>query len=265
MTITICACGETTRDGATFGDQCATNLTQALAEVPWLAEELNITASRQQGIDYRALGGAQSSETPLPIHLGASQAKTDLGEALFGLVTVCQSKQVRHQSPDDEHPAFSLESMAAWLLCRVDGLSLIEEGPHAVVDVVGAVDRARRVIDRAPDKLYAGRCGHETEGAECPEDLYAHQGARDIRCRTCGTTWDVSERRAWLLQEAEEVLAPAIEIARAVSWLGQAPLTPARVRQWASRGRLEVRGHNREGQPLYRVGDAIDLMAGGAA
>lgn len=262
MTENICTCGETTRDHAYVGDDCADKLAKALGDIPDLEDELEITMSRQKGVDYSQVGGTsvKSPEMPLPIHLGAVEARTHLRALLWSWALFCTTTGVRNSSPDgDALPGGSLYSMSTWLQWRVDGLTLVEKGPDAVSTIVEAVERCRRVIDRPAERLYAGRCGG-TDG-ECPEDLYAAKDSRGVECTGCGTMWDVSERRTWLLAEAEEVLGTATELARAVSWLGSAPLTAERVRQWAKRGRIEVKGHDRKGDPTYRVGDAIDLMS----
>jgi len=126
-------------------------------------------------------------------------------------------------------------------------------GPDAVDEITDAVADCRRVIDRAPERWYAGPC-------ECGADLYAKRRTGIVTCRECGHEYDVEARREWLLAEAEDRLANAATIARAVSWLGAEPLTSATVRKWAQRGRLLAKGHDGRG-PLYRIGDAIDLLA----
>ena len=63
-------------------------------------------------------------------------------------------------------------------------------------------------------------------------------------------------------RQPDQHVSTATELARAVSWLGADYLTTDRVRQWASRGRLVTRGHSLDGHPMYRVGDAIDLLSG---
>lgn len=285
MSEQICRCGQPTRDEAFVCDTCIDRLSIALGDVAWLAEELEVSVTQQQGIDYRRVGGSggrhaprgdvhiegdkssdpASSDSPAlgahmqgdPGNMSAADARSELRALLASWTLFAHETKVPNSSPTVGLPDIDLVALSRYLLWRVDGFSRLDIGPEIVDEIKGAVKRCYRVIDRPADKVYAGRCNDE-----CPTDLYATLGkAATIKCPTCGTTWDVKERRAWLLNEAEEVLATAVEISRAVSWLGAEPLTADRVRQWAARDRLTPRGHDRKGRPMYRVGDAIDLLA----
>lgn len=266
MTDQTCTCGRPTRDVAYVCETCIDNLARDLGEIPWLEDELETTTTRQQGINY-AGATSKGAEIPSPVHWGAADARRHLTELLASWVLFCSETHVANQSPDQTLPAPELVPMSRWLLWRLDGLALVDIGPEIIDELTNAIAKCRRVIDRPADKLYAGRCDSEYDAGEgqivtCPEDLYVRVGAKVVNCQTCGTPSDIPQRRARLLKEAEEVLATAVEISRAVSWLGTEPLTADRVRQWASRDRLLARGHDKDGRPMYRVGDAIDLLSG---
>src|SRR5690606_22826324 len=144
---------------------------------------------------------------------------------------------------------------------RVDGLGLHDIGPEAVDEITDAVAGCHRVIDRRPDRWYAGPCTAGADEGQGGTDPYALRSGGTVACRRGEAVYDVADRRKWLLEEAEDRLAHATEIARAVSWLGATPLTPDRVRQWAARERLTAKAHDSRGRALYRIGDAIDLLA----
>lgn len=272
MTENNCRCGKPTRDTNTVCEHCLDQLARALGEVPWTTEQLEISVTRQKGIDYRTVGGSKGgkkpAERPAPANWGASEARTHLHGLLVSWVRLCDADKVRHSSPDDTLPADNLIALSRWLLWRVDGLALHEAGSDAVDEITDAVAQCHRVIDRPADRWFAGPCNEEHDGVECGTDLYAKATSGDVKCRSCAAVYDVDSRRAWLLAAAEDRLASAKDLARSVSWLGATPLTADRVRQWASRGRIVAKGHD-GASPLYRVGDAIDLMAasprGGAA
>jgi hypothetical protein len=249
-----CRCGRPTRDAAYVCDGCADKLARALGEVPWLSDELETTITRQRALPTE--GGSRSTETPLPWHEAAADARRTLHGLLGTWVRFCDEEHVRHSSPRLGLPADRLPDMSRWLLWRVDGLALRDIGLEAVDEITDAVAGCHRLIDRRPDRWYAGPC--VTEG--CGADLYAQRREGAVRCRSCGEVYDVATRRTWLLGEAEDRLAPAHDIARAVSWLGAQPLTADRVRKWAERGRIVAHGHDGT-RPLYRIGDAIDLLA----
>ncbi len=94
----------------------------------------------------------------------------------------------------------------------------------------------------------------------CGTDLYAMPGDTQVTCPACGARYDVAERRAWLLDAAEDRLATTTEIARAITTLAGQDLTTERLRQWAARGRLTVRARTPDDRPLYRVGDVLSLL-----
>lgn len=257
--MTDCRCGRPTRDEAYVCDTCADGLSRALGDVPWLADELEITITKQRGLPTE--GGPAGSETPLPWHEAAADARRTLHGLLVTWARFCEEEQVRHSSYAVGLPEDNLPALSRWLMWRVDGLTLRDIGPEAVEEITAAVANCERLIDRRPDRWYAGPCVQEVEGSACGADLYAKRATGDVTCRSCGAVYDVAARREWLLAEAEDRLADCAAIARAVSWLGSEPLTHDRVRKWAQRGRLIPKGHDGR-RPLYRIGDAIDLLAG---
>lgn len=250
-----CRCGRPTRDVAYVCDHCADELSNALGDVPWLDTELEVTITKQRAIPTE--GGSASFEKALPWHEKASETRRELHGLLATWIRFCAEENIRNASPHHGIPDDTLQAMSGWLLWRVDGLTLHDIGLEAVDEITSAVASCRRVIDRRPDRWYAGPC--VTDG--CGADLYATRREGSVKCRQCEAMYDVAERREWLLAEAEDRLAPASEIARAVSWLGAEPLTGDRVRKWAERGQLVVKSHDGKGRPLYRIGDAIDRLA----
>lgn len=71
-----------------------------------------------------------------------------------------------------------------------------------------------------------------------------------------GAQYDVAERRVWLLDSAEDVLAHAALIARALSALGH-KVGVDRLYKRAERGRTVAKTVDMRGWPLYRIGDAL--------
>lgn len=260
--MTDCRCGRPTRDTLTVCDACADQLGVALGDIAWLVDELDTTITRQRALPTE--GGPTGAETPLPWHEKASEALRHLKAILVSWALFCDAEHVPHQSPANGLPDDTAEALSRWLLWRIDGLTRHELGPDAVDEITDAVAKCRRVIDRRPERWYAGPCtahpGGGEDSRECGSDLYAKRQTGDVECRDCGAVYDVAARRAWLLAEAEDRLADAATVARAVSWLGAVPLTPALVRKWAERGRIIAKGHDGS-RPLYRIGDAIDLLA----
>ncbi|MGH8867090.1 MAG: hypothetical protein ACRDYU_03730 [Actinomycetes bacterium] len=162
-----------------------------------------------------------------------------------------------HQLPTRGTPT----ALSAWLLTHMGDVRVHPAADEIATDIARVVARARRAVDRPPQRWYAGQCSATTDDGPCPTDLYADPEKSHIRCPTCGTEHEVKQRRQFLLDAAYDQLLTAHEMARAVSALGDVALTPERMRQWASRGRILPHGVNHEGRPTYLVSDAVDLLA----
>jgi hypothetical protein len=155
-------------------------------------------------------------------------------------------------------PADNIPSCCNYLLGYADRARVMEWGPEMLDEMDDLEAQLRRLVDRPADRWFAGPCD------QCARDLYAKTGAAEVACRECDLIYDVNDRRTWLLGQAEDRLVNATMLARAVSWLGAVPLTAARVWKWAERDRILVKGHETRGGrelPLYRIGDALDLLA----
>lgn len=92
---TECRCGRPTRDAAYGCDDCGDSLARALGEVPWLTEELEVTISRQKGVDYRGVGGSGSTERALPVVWGASEARAHLKALLVSWALYAHQEKIR--------------------------------------------------------------------------------------------------------------------------------------------------------------------------
>jgi hypothetical protein len=136
-----------------------------------------------------------------------------------------------------------------------------------LVDIAAAA-RIVAGIARGPSaQKYLGPCGADVLGEferECEGDVYARvyadgTVARTGTCRTCRATVETDERIAWLDGEVRGHAFRAAEIAQAYG------LRANTIRVWATRGVLVAHGHDRDGKPLFNVGDVLDLAAVDAA
>ncbi|MCW2920010.1 MAG: hypothetical protein JWN52_8078 [Actinomycetia bacterium] len=151
-------------------------------------------------------------------------------------------------------PADRTADLARWLMLHLELIRRHKAANEIVADVVRLVEAAERCVDRPPDLAYSGPC----DG--CGSDLYGRLGAAIVRCRECGQQYDVAERREWLLAAAEDTLAHAALISRALSRLGTS-IQVNRLYQWANRSQILAHGTDAQGRPLYRIGDVLDLLA----
>lgn len=258
-----CRCGRPTRDAAYACDTCGDDLARALGDVTWLNEELEVTITRQQGIDYRrgngGSGAQKPSERPLPGNWTASEARGHLKSILVSWALLCSEESVRSSDPRDGLPADDLVAISRWLLWRVDGLMLHEAAGDVTDEVVSAVTHCHRLIDRAPDRQYLGDCREpECVGGR----LYGRPGGSLARCTNCHTTTSADEIRKRLLGELDDRLCTAREIAELSTYLGL-KASREQVRKYVeylSRKGLVAKHPAFSDHSVYRFGEVYDLL-----
>lgn len=251
-----CSCGRPTRDDAFSCDHCGDLTARALGDVPWLADELEITITKQRAaIDG---DGAASAETPLMYHLPAAEKRDALRLALVTAVRFCVEEGVRNSDPGPEWPEDTMVAMSRWLLWRIDGLALNDMGEEITKEIRNAARDCRFIIDNPPERAYAGPC------PECRRDLYHRHGATDVKCRGCGSTFDVGEVNEWMSKRINEHMADRMVTAReGATLLGRLglPTEQGTIDKWRERGRLVEGGHNPKGHRLYRWEELLILAA----
>lgn len=144
-----------------------------------------------------------------------------------------------------------LEVLTRWVAGQLDWLRMRPEADQAFDEIEDACRRLIRIVDRPPDRWYAGPCGAE----DCTEPLEPVAGAKKITCPKCGAVHDPDERKAWLLDQIDEQETTAGAAAVALTALG-CRVSADLVRQWAHRNQLLPRA----GTKLYRIGDVRDLV-----
>lgn len=259
---TLCRCGTPTRDNASLCDPHASQLTQALAEVPFLAEQLEISRTRQ-----RASGGtAGSGDNTVPWDEKASQAIQALHATLHTWVRFCDEEHIPHQSPNRDLPADDDKAMSRWLMWRVDGLTLHELGPDAWEEITNSTADARRVVFRKPKpKVYLGACTVTLNHVECGHAVYANQGDLNGRCVSpdCRTEYPVKESHARLLKALDDRLLTAADVATTATYM-DLPVARDRIRKqintWHKRGRLTTHGTDENNDPLFNFGTVRGLL-----
>lgn len=247
----ICAvesCDRATNPGWVLCKPCALGLERTLAEVPALQAELDLQTARQASRDHGPV--ATAAERPLPYDPRASERTWLLRNTLVGWI--------RDLEPElTGHPEDTLPSMARWLLARVSELYVHPAGEQAVDEIRYAVAQAWRCVDNPPERVFLGVC-------TCGTDLWAPMDATTVWCRNCQAEYDPADLRDGLLSKVAGHLVTGPEFAGyAVRYLGVNPRQQerleARVRAWASRGRVQAIGHaaRPDGPPVptYRFGD----------
>lgn len=254
-----CDCGRTTRDDAYVCDACADELAKALGDVPALTEELEVTIAKRRGIDYRTVGGSKGgkkpTEMPPPGNMGAADALRHLKALLVSWALFCEAENVRNSDPRTDPLGEGDDTTVAlsrWLLWRVDGLTLHDQGGEAVDQITSAVAHCQRVIDRPADRQFLGACDLCQNGR-----LYAAPHSDRAVCDQCESGRDANQLRANLLSELDDRLCTASEIARLSTYLGlraDRDQVRKRINQWHARGIL-AQAHAFSDEPTFRFGD----------
>lgn len=289
-------CGDPIRDTAYVCPRCTGNTARYLADVVKVAADVETTVARlarysdrhgrtlpDDDPDGRPNGGLKV--TPLPFNPSARTRGNDAGNTITTwarhvaeergggplrpqatIGPLCRSGAgCRHEScalvrsRSVPHPI----ARAAEYLLLAENLNWLRHRPEAeeAFDELGDACRTLvQVVDAPPPLQYAGPCWSKQQVGRCEEVLYARADAAIVRCPVCRESYDVAERRLWLLEEADDVLAHASLIAGALTVLDRR-VTASMVRNYADRGRIRPRGVDERGRPLYRVGDVRAVVA----
>lgn len=255
---TRCASCELPTQNLTLCKPCVTALRVELSDVagllpdangrgyrmPSLGAEINTTRTRQDQLSsaYERWGGRRS-EQPLPVKMNAGDALRSLRSVL----NYWASAVVGH--PID----LPASAAALTLMAFDDRLARHPDAGYLLIEITGAIHRARHAIDRPNDpRLYLGPC----DNSACRRDVYGAPTSTLGQCVGCGMTYDIEARRRWLLDIAQDRLGTAVEVAGLLRAAGL-NATSSQIRGYVHRGTLAIAGRNRRGHPMYRVGDAL--------
>lgn len=160
---------------------------------------------------------------------------------------VCETRTI-------ETPA-SIRAALVFLAKQADWLAHRREAEEAFDELTAACQKAEGAVDNlGVDLAFSGPCD------VCGRDLYAPAGAEDAYCRPCDLMYPLDARRAHLAEQVDSQLMPAGELAAALNTTGSR-VTRELIRNWATRGRLQPRGHDARGHRLYAVRDVRELVA----
>lgn len=270
----VCECGKPTRDHAYVCEGCLTDFRAALAETPWMLDELEVTITGQRGIDYSAIsnGGPMTKEAgekwkgdrpdlgvivQSGINAHAAGKRDALRSSLHTAVRFCHEEGVRHQSPKSGPPSDDPAAMSRWLMWRIDGLAFVDMAHQFTDDVVKAFSDCRSAIDRKPERQYAGPC-------ECGADLYCKPGETDATCKECSRSYEAEALRVWM---RSQVMGRLVTVKEGAALLGRMDLAvPLRtLRFWTTKGWVPAHSTNSDGVALYLFDDMIRKAAERAA
>lgn len=269
-----CVCGRPLAGDAICGP-CSQTLQIALGNISSYWRDLDTVKGRQTR--YGGAGG-RGGDKPLPVDarfLGWDADGTRLQDAVKNTMATW-ARVVLEEKPvfkGPTHPSClhltcstyrrslpprdDVASVCMYLLGHADWIKSQHWAPEVLDEMQDLAEQLRRLVDRPADKLFAGYC------TECDQALHARIGAPMVNCRTCDKDYSVEATRDAMWIEAQDRLATASEIARAISWLGRESVSAERIRKWVQRERLERKGSimlNGRELPTYRIGDVAALV-----
>lgn len=231
-----------------------TLLERELGDVAAIVAELDTTLSKQARIGNGGTSGLARERTPIAV--GAMDPIWVLGNVL--------TTWIRDITGDEWRPGLGANpatAAAAHLLMEIPAIRRHPAVDELVDEITDAIRLARRTVDRPADKVYLGQCLVETpddEGRQvtCLAEVYARPGAHEVTCKVCGVCHEVAERRAWLLQRAEDMLFTVQQAAQMVGDVGRIRVTEAAIRGYIHRKRIAYR----PGGKLIRLGDLMAVV-----
>lgn len=172
--------------------------------------------------------------------------------------------------PGLRSPGDTVIETSAFLRTNLRSIATLEWAGEFMRTNLDLERRLHRLISQGQGHWYAGICAART-GPEvddwCPQDLFVHPGQTYVRCKGCGHSWSVAQRRTQILEQARGTLLPVAVIARAaVSLLDGEPSVQrleARLRKMVERGQLEIIDVQVfDGRPrrVYQLGEVIDRL-----
>lgn len=268
-------CGRPIHDMAYVDGRCGDQLRRDLELVARLAGEAATTVARMDRIGH---GGQRTdTEVPLPVNLGAAADHDDAVNTLTTwarhvheesgrpLPTV-RSAPCRHATcarirsggvrgplcPEalTEHP---VAVAALWLAQQIEWLRHRPEADQAFDEIADACSVVVRVVDRPAERWYAGDCA-------CGGELWPAAGKTTARCPECGTVHELSQRKAEMLDQLDDMWLTAAQAAHALTSM-DVPTNANTIRVWAARGRLAPHPEGEVGHPRYLVGSVRELVA----
>lgn len=286
-----CQCGRPAGN-AFMCPQCVDDLDRCLCDVPALVEDLDIAAQRLTRLTFTPTPshkrdpesildgwpgfGADTNPdmivtTPLvvrdvtrrmaailartrPDAPQAASAQDSLRAALVGAVrALCGSVGQAYNGPTDT------TGLSRWLLRNLAAIPLHPEGPNITAEIVQAHDRALKVIDSDPEKIFYGTCQTiMADGAPCGQNVSIPVGATLWEC-CCGATYDAGQLEADRRERVADTLGTVGELVRLAKHVG-VQTTRNRINWWITSGQMSRRGATMDGA-TYRLGDVLDLEA----
>lgn len=229
---------------------------------PGLLADLQDTRLRRDKVASASVGSTGGRETPLPFHLAAAE----LVDVARNTISTW-ARDLAESNPHLVLDADGITEAAEWMSRYPSLIAMHPAAGELHDEITHLVAEIRRMIDRAPDRIYLGVCGHildpqsaehGTETIRCAERVFGAPEDTTVRCRACDTEHDAHKRWLSIQDRVRDSLATAAEISGAIAKLYGRQINVKTVRTWAMRGAIETHGTNSAGEPMHLVSEVLD-------
>ena len=219
----------------------------------WVCTELDHTITRQVAYADANDTPHRSDDPVLVFNEDASNIAYDLlGTLRAWCEHICTQRNITW--PGHQRST----GYAAFIINHIIDLALTEDAQQAADEIKDVWKRTKRIIDRPQPLEFAGPCQSDLPGVAC-DGVYVKPGTEQKQCRGCGVTCDVQKMQLAMRSEVAERHYLAAELATAMSIVTGEKIPRERVRNWVRRNKLHPVGIDHNGDPLFRLNDALDL------
>jgi len=179
-------CSRPLPDQGTICHGCTNRLRKQLTEIPWLADQLEVTLIRDDNLTGHS--GGRSATTALPFNEAASGALTHLRETVTSWCRLAADDAGARPGDD------SITAMCHAIRDVLPDLRMHPAAGDLAWEISDAHARALAVIDRPEDRacFEVGPCPQQWGDVACEGTVVAHfptDGRPYLACGACQSIW----------------------------------------------------------------------------
>lgn len=229
MSDTTClSCRARVHEGTHLCSECTRKLARTITNTGAHYADLDTLRTRAKGIRYdlpKGKGGKR--ENPLGADFRFMRPTSHGGRYVEGWATVVihharntattWARVCLDHWPNLRMPADNVPAVCAFIASITTAIAGQPWSDEMFREFETIERRLERLVDLAPERVFAGKCWVPDEYGDCQQDLYARAGQTEIVCVRCGAEHQVEERRKQLLAEVGKMNVTATEAAIALA------------------------------------------------
>jgi hypothetical protein len=243
---------------------CTGQLADDLRTLAWLADELEVTRTRQDRVAERgpASRGAGSPLGGFRAHahgvLRALNLDLAAGWARDLWVEPTPPPAGVYWVPEPPLRGTGADA-CRWLARQVHRVRVLPGVEGLAASVERHTEAALAAINPVADEQAYGVCGEELDddGRTCTAHLYGPPGVDWVRCRVCETQHDTRRRTDALERRMRGMYFRPATLARVIPRFTDRPVSAGMIRKWVWEGRAIRAGVDRDGHQVLHVGDVL--------